>query len=229
MYIWFHIVFIKFYELQRHLFFNQSCQYVRLIQGDVDAHFRLEQPGVTRVVDPTDHPPNPELKLAQRILSRRKKGSGRWRTQRKRVAGWHARVADARRDWLHKLSNRLVKENGFVAIEDLNVRGMMANHCLARAIGDVGMSELRRQLEYKSAWHGRELVAVDRWAPTSKTCSNCGQVHDMPLDKRLMECDCGNTMDRDHNAAINILNFAVGNTVTARGGESSGAVASAVA
>jgi len=169
------------------------------------------------------------LKHAQRILSRRKKGSGRWHAQRKRVARLYARIADARRDWLHKLSTMLIRENGLIAIEDLHVRGMMANHCLAKAIGDVGMFELRRELEYKAAWHGRELVVVDRWAPTSKACSACGQLHDMPLSERMMACDCGNTMDRDHNAAVNILNTAVGHTVAACGGEGAGATAQAAA
>lgn len=170
------------------------------------------------------------LKRAQRILSRRTKGSGRWRAQRIRVAKLHARIANARRDWLHKLSTRLVRDHGFIAVEDLHVRGMMANRCLAQAIGDVGMSELRRQLEYKSAWHGRVIQAVDRFAPTSKTCSACGLVQDsMPLSVREWSCECGTVHDRDVNAATNILNFAVGNTVTARGGEGSGAAVSAAA
>lgn len=168
------------------------------------------------------------LKHAQRILSRRTKGSGRWRAQRIRVAKLHARIANARRDWLHKLSTRLVRDHGFIAVEDLHVRGMMANRCLAQAIGDVGMSELRRQLEYKSAWHGRVIQAVDRFAPTSKTCSACGLVQDsMPLSVREWSCECGTVHDRDVNAATNILNFAVGNTVTARGVEGSGAAVSA--
>lgn len=165
-----------------------------------------------------------QLKRQQRILSRRRKGSGRWHTQRKRVARLHARIADARRDWLHKLSTRLVRDNGFIAIEDLHVRGMMTNHCLAKAIGDVGMAELRRRIEYKAAWHGRDLVVVDRWAPTSKTCSACGLVQDsLPLSVREWTCECGASHDRDVNATKNILNFAVGNTVTVRGGEGSGA------
>lgn len=170
-----------------------------------------------------------QLKRESRVLSSRVKGSGRWNRQRIVVARLHARVADGRRDWLHKLTTKLVKENGLVAIENLHVKGMVRNHCLAQAISDVGMGELRRQLEYKAAWHGRELVVIDRWAPSTKMCSGCGQLHDMPLSKRTMNCDCGVTLDRDHNAAINILNFAVGSTVTARGGEGSGVAVLAAA
>lgn len=160
------------------------------------------------------------LKHAQRILSRRRKGSGRWHDQRIHVARLHARIADARRDWLHKLSTRLIQDHGFIAIEDLHVRGMMANRCLAKAIGDVGMSELRRQLEYKATWHGRVIEAVDRFAPTSKTCSTCGLIQSgMPLSVREWQCECGVSHDRDVNAAKNILKFSTaGNAGThARG------------
>jgi len=160
------------------------------------------------------------LKHEQRIQSRRKKGSNRWHAQRIRVARLHARIADARRDWLHKLSTMLVREHGFIAIEDLHVRGMMRNRCLAQAIGDVGMSELRRQLEFKSAWHGRVIEAVNRFAPTSKTCSACGLVLDkLPLSVREWHCECGAIHDRDVNAARNILMFSTaGNAGTyARG------------
>lgn len=170
------------------------------------------------------------LKHAQRILSRRTKGSGRWHRQRLIVAMLHARIADSRRDWLHKLSTQLVRDHGFLAIEDLHVRGMMRNRCLSQAIGDVGMAELRRQLEYKAAWHGRVIEAVYRFAPTSKTCSACGLIQEsMPLSVRDWICECGAVHDRDRNAAQNILNFAVGNTVTARGGEGSGAAVLAAA
>lgn len=171
-----------------------------------------------------------QLKRAQRVLSRRKKGSGRWHRQRLIVAKLHARITDARRDWLHKLSTWIVRDHGFIAIEDLHVSGMMRNHCLAQAIGDVGMAELRRQLTYKAAWHGRVIHAVDRFAPTSKTCSACGLVQaSMPLSVREWQCECGVTHDRDVNAAINILNFAVGNTVTGRGEKRSGNAASVAA
>lgn len=160
------------------------------------------------------------LKHAGRIMSRRKKGSNRWHVQRLIVARIHGSIADARRDWLHKLSTRIVRDHGFIAIEDLHVKGMMANRCLARAIGDVGMSELRRQLEYKSAWHGRVIEAVNRFAPTSKTCSACGLVQaSMPLSVREWVCECGAFHDRDINAARNILMFSTaGNAGTyARG------------
>lgn len=159
------------------------------------------------------------LQHASRILSRRKKGSGRWQRQRLVVAKLHARIADARRDWLHKISTQIVRNNGFIAIEDLHVRGMLANRRLSRAIADVGMAELRRQIEYKAAWHGRIVEAVHRFAPTSKTCSACGLVLDsLPLSVRGWRCECGAVHDRDVNAARNILKFsAAGNAGEARG------------
>ncbi|KFI19586.1 transposase, partial [Nitrosococcus oceani C-27] len=119
------------------------------------------------------------LRKIQRGLSRKRKGSHRWHRQRIRVAKAHARVSNTRQDWLHKLSTVLIRQAGFIAMEDLNVRGMMANRRLAKALGDVGMHELKRQLAYKAKWYGRALVQVDRWAPTSKTCSACGTVIDV--------------------------------------------------
>jgi putative transposase len=148
-----------------------------------------------------------QLKRAQKALSRKKKGSANRRKARLRVAKVHQKISDIRRDDLHKLTSRLVRENQTIAIEDLNVRGMMANHCLAGAIGDSGWSEFARQLEYKCSWHGRTLVRIDRWCPSSKTCSACGAVVDsLPLDVRFWSCPaCGIGHDRDVNAARNIL------------------------
>jgi putative transposase len=119
----------------------------------------------------------------------------------------HARIADRRRHHLHQLTTRVVRENQAVVIEDLNVRGMTANHALARSISDAAWSELRRQLEYKCAWYGRDLVVVDRWLPSSKTCSACGRLAvAMPLAVRAWTCEaCGAQHDRDVNAAKNIL------------------------
>jgi putative transposase len=162
------------------------------------------------------------LTKTQRRLSRKIKGSHRWHWQRVRVAHAHARVRDTRQDWLHKLSTALIRQAGFIAMEDLNVRGMMANRRLAKSIGDVGMHELKRQLEYKAKWHGRAFVQVDRWAPTSKACSECGSVIEaMPIHIREWTCpDCKTVHDRDINAARNILALAtVGRTGShARGG-----------
>jgi putative transposase len=125
------------------------------------------------------------------------------------VAKIHQKISDIRRDDLQKLSTKLVRENQAIVVEDLNVRGMMANHTLAGAIGDSGWGELVRMLEYKSAWHGRTFVRIDRFYPSSKLCStpDCGFKNEaMPLDVREWRCPvCGVTHDRDANAAKNIL------------------------
>jgi putative transposase len=157
------------------------------------------------------------LVKAQRTLSRRQKGSNNSSKARLGVARIHVRITDRRRDHLHKLTTRLVRENQTIVIEDLNVRGMAGNRSLARAIGDAGWSELRRMLEYKCTWYGRDLVVVDRWLPSSKTCSACGYLVDrLPLSVREWTCQrCGAWHDRDVNAARNIL--AAGRAVTACG------------
>ncbi len=115
----------------------------------------------------------------------------------------HARIGDRRRDVLHKLSTRIIRENQTVIIEDLPVRNMVRNHTLARAICDAAWAQLRRQLEYKADWYGRTVIAVDRWYPSSKTCSACGQLAPkMPLNVREWTCaSCGARHDRDVNAA----------------------------
>lgn len=161
------------------------------------------------------------LKRHQRALSRKQKGSNRRRRQRLKVARIHARIAASRADFLHKTTTALVRRADGIALEDLHVKGMVKNHPLAGAIADVGMGEFRRQLEYKAAWYGRTVEVIDRFAPTSKTCSECGVVQDkMPLRIRQWTCpDCGTPHDRDINAAINILKFStLGNRgIQARG------------
>ncbi|MFI5878834.1 RNA-guided endonuclease InsQ/TnpB family protein [Streptomyces sp. NPDC051554] len=145
------------------------------------------------------------LARAQRELSRKAKGSANREKARRRVARVHARIADRRRDHLHKLSTRLVRENRTVVIEDLTVRNLLKNGTLARAISDASWAELRSMLEYKCAWYGRELVVIDRWFPSSKLCGACGTVAArMPLNVREWTCDCGAVHDRDINAARNI-------------------------
>ncbi|MBB5807227.1 IS605 OrfB family transposase [Saccharothrix ecbatanensis] len=133
------------------------------------------------------------------------------------MARVHARIADRRRDLLHKLTTRLVRENQLVVIEDLAVRNMLRNRSLAHAISDASWSDLRSMLEYKCDWYGRDLVVVDRWLPSSKTCSDCGHLMDtLPLGVREWTCPgCGVSHDRDVNAARNIL--AAGRAVTACG------------
>lgn len=156
------------------------------------------------------------LARAQRNLSRKAKGSNNRHKARLKVAKAHARIADRRRDFLHQLTTRLVRENQTVVIEDLTVRNMLKNHRLARAISDASWTQMRSLLEYKCEWYGRNLVAIDRWFPSSKLCSHCGTITaKMPLNVREWTCDCGVTHDRDVNAAINIL--AAGLAVTACG------------
>lgn len=149
------------------------------------------------------------LAKAQKELGRKAKGSNNRDKARRRVARVHARIADRRRDHLHKLSTRLVRENQALAIEDLTVRTMLGRHTLARAISDAAWRTLRTMLEYKAAWYGRELLLVDRWYPSSKLCSTPGCAHmneKMPLDVRSWTCPrCGTVHDRDVNAACNIL------------------------
>ncbi|MFI0352097.1 RNA-guided endonuclease InsQ/TnpB family protein [Actinomadura sp. 9N407] len=157
------------------------------------------------------------LARAQRALARKAAGSANRDKARRRVARVHARITDRRRDFLHKLSTRLVRENQTVVIEDLNVAGMVANHCLARAILDAAWRDLRTMLEYKADWYRRELVVIDRWFPSSKLCSRCGTIAgEMTLDVREWECGgCGAVHDRDVNAARNVL--AAGLAVSACG------------
>lgn len=152
------------------------------------------------------------LKHQQRALARKRKGSNRRRRQKVKVAKLYARVAAMRADFLHKTTTAIIRRADVIALEDLNVRGMMKNHHLAGAIGDVGMHEFRRQIEYKAAWNGRQVVIADRWAPTSKVCSECGSYQEaMPLKVRSWTCpDCGTEHDRDINAARNVLLFATG-------------------
>ncbi|WP_432967926.1 RNA-guided endonuclease InsQ/TnpB family protein [Dactylosporangium sp. CA-233914] len=146
------------------------------------------------------------LARAQRELARKEKGSANRAKARLKVARVHARITDRRRDHLHKLSTRLVRENQTIVIEDLTVRNMVKNHHLARAVSDAAWRQLRTLLEYKVDWYGRALVVVDRWFPSSKLCSACGALAErMPLHVRSWTCRCGQTHDRDVNAAGNIL------------------------
>ncbi|MFD0905422.1 RNA-guided endonuclease InsQ/TnpB family protein [Actinomadura sediminis] len=156
------------------------------------------------------------LARAQKDLARKVKGSANRDKARRKVARIHARIADRRRDHLHKLSTRLVHENQVVVIEDLGVRNMVKNRSLARAISDVAWRELRSMLECKAGWYGRELVVIDRWFPSSKLCSECGTVAgELPLGAREWRCRCGAVHDRDVNAARNLL--AAGLAVSACG------------
>ncbi|WP_151476227.1 RNA-guided endonuclease InsQ/TnpB family protein [Streptomyces albicerus] len=148
------------------------------------------------------------LAKAQQELSRKAKGDGANRRKaREKVAKIHARITDRRRDVLHKLTTRLVRENQTLVIEDLTVRNMVKNRGLARAISDAAWAQFRSMLEYKADWYGREVIAVDRFFPSSKLCSVCGTLQpEMPLNVRNWTCDnCGTCHDRDVNAAHNLL------------------------
>ena len=149
-----------------------------------------------------------KLKRAQKELSRKTKGSKNRDKARLKVAKIHSFIKDARTDFLHKLTTRLVRENSLIAIEDLSVRNMIRNRKLARSISDAAWGELFRQLEYKCKWYGRKLVEIDRFFPSSKRCYHCGFVMDkLPLSVRSWDCpSCKTTgIDRDINAGKNIL------------------------
>ena len=165
------------------------------------------------------------LKRKQQNLSRKTKGSNCRNKARLQVARVHAKVANQRKDYLHKLSRRIVDENQVIAVEDLFVKGMMANHCLAKSIGDAGWGMFTGMLKYKAARVGKGYIEVNRFFPSSKTCSCCMHAQQsMPLQVRAWTCDrCGIKHDRDVNAAINIRNeakrmLAAGLAATASGG-----------
>jgi putative transposase len=139
-----------------------------------------------------------------RSLSRKRKGSANRAKAKARLARLHLRVANVRKDGLHKLTTTLATNYSTIGIEDLNVSGMLKNGKLARAIADAGFFEFRRQLKYKAAMTGAQVIVIDRFYPSSKTCSACGAIHAITLADRVIECDFGLKMDRDLNAAINI-------------------------
>jgi len=159
-----------------------------------------------------------KLRKAQKALSRKKKGSNNRYKARLKVAKVHAETSDARNDFLHKLTTRLVRENQVIAVEDLSVKNMVKNHKLALSISDASWGEIVRQLEYKCNWYGRTFVKIDRWFPSSKRCGHCGYiavtlrlhcgyiVDKLPLNVREWDCPkCSRHHDRDVNAAENIL------------------------
>ncbi len=158
-----------------------------------------------------------KLRRVQKSLSRKQKGSRNRDKARLKVARIQAKITDSRKDHLHKLTTRLVRENQTIVVEDLAVKNMIKNRKLARAISDAAWGEFVRQMEYKAKWYGRDLVKIDRWFPSSKRCGNCGHiVEKLPLNVREWDCpNCRTHHDRDINAAKNIL--AVGHTVTVCG------------
>ncbi|HAJ61721.1 MAG TPA: transposase [Cyanobacteria bacterium UBA8543] len=173
--------------------------------------------GITSLITTSDgvHIANPkhwdkrfkQLRRAQKVLSRKEKGSRNRDKARLKVAKIHAAIRDSRKDFLHKLTTRLVRENQTIVAESLAVKNMVKNPKLAKAISDAGWGELTRQLAYKALWYGRNFVQLDRWFPGSKTCSKCGHiVEKLPLSVREWNCPkCNAHHDRDENAAINHL------------------------
>jgi len=154
-----------------------------------------------------------------RELHRRKKGSNNRRKTAKKIAQMEYRIACIRNDALHKATTDIVLNNEYIGLEDLNTKGMLKNKRLARRISDQAFGEFRRQIEYKADWYGSNVIFVDRFYPSSKTCSQCGHIkEDLKLSDRIYKCDkCGFEGDRDLNAAINIKNNAIKNTVSTTG------------
>ena len=151
-----------------------------------------------------------EKKLAklQRQFAKKKKSSNNWNKQRIKIARLHEKITNIRKDNLHKISHTLVKENQFIFSEDLNIKGMVKNHNLAKSIHDCSWYELTRQLEYKAEWNERVYKKVDRYYPSSQLCSVCGYKNTNTKNLALREwiCpECGTSHDRDKNASINIL------------------------
>jgi putative transposase len=151
-----------------------------------------------------------KLKRLQRVVSRRKKGGKDRKKAVRKLATLHGLIKHQRQHTLHQVTTRLAKTKSALVIEDLNVSGMLKNHHLAQAIGDVGFSDFKRQLLYKAAWYGARVIVADRWEPTSKRCSGCGWIDaDLALSDRTFQCQqCELVLDRDLNAAINLKQLA---------------------
>ena len=149
-----------------------------------------------------------QLKLHQQHLSRKIKGSSRYEKQRIKVAKIHEKISNSRMDLIHKTTLNLIKEFDTIYLEDLNVKGMMKNHKLAKAISDVSWGKFIETLTYKAEWNDKEVIHIDRFFPSSKTCHKCGWInHNLTLNDRNWECsECCEVLDRDVNAAINIFN-----------------------
>jgi putative transposase len=166
------------------------------------------------------------LKLNQKHLSRKTKGSNRYQRQKLKVARIHEKILNSRMDQIHKVSSFLIRNFDTIYVEDLNISGMMKNHKLARSIGDVGWGKFINTLTYKAQWNDKEVIPVGRFFPSSKTCNSCGWINNsLKLQDRSWKCKCGLNVDRDLNAAKNILNeglrldISVGTTDHGRGAQ----------
>ena len=148
-----------------------------------------------------------KLKKLQKQFSKKQKGSKNRNKVRIKLANIYEKITNQRNTYLHQITSKLVNENQVICIEDLNVNGMMQNHKLSKSIQELSLFEFRRQLEYKCKWYGRQLIVIDRFYPSSKTCHNCGYIYkDLKLSEREWICPhCGKLIDRDYNASLNIL------------------------
>ena len=154
-----------------------------------------------------------QLRLRQKELSRTKKGSKGRDKARLKVGKIQVKIANIRHNHLHQITSKLIRDNQTIVCEDLSVKNMMSNRCLSKSIGDASWGELVRQLTYKAGWYGRKLVKIDRYFPSSKTCSHCGYINEgLTLDQREWKCPrCQENLDRDLNASLNILRQGLNN------------------
>jgi len=195
-----------------------ACQPAAHVRPIVGVDIGLKTALVVSCGGPNDEAPEPivgpkplrhalgSLRRANRCLHRRTKGSNNRRKAAAKLARIHARVANVRRDFLHKVTTRLCRENQAVVIEDLHVSGMLRNHRLARAIADVGFGMFRTFMTYKAPIYRSELIVADRWFASSKRCHGCGNVkEELSLSERTYTCEaCGLVIDRDANASLNL-------------------------
>jgi putative transposase len=199
-------------------------------QGAVGVDFGIHALATFSTGEPPVLGPKPHKALLKRLarysrsLSRKEKGSRNREKARRKLARLHAKIANIRADAMHKLTTEITSRFQVIGIEDLNVKGMLANRCLSRSIADMSFYEFRRQLEYKTARRGGTVVVANRWFASSKICSTCGhKLKSLPLSARSWKCPaCGAEHDRDVNAAINLKKYAVSSTVSACGEEGSG-------
>lgn len=164
-----------------------------------------------------DNPTFLKRSLSKLKYTQRKYSKYKGKQTKHNLAVIHEKIVNQRKDFLHKTSMKLIRENQSIAIEDLNIAGMVKNHKLAQSISDAAWGEFVRQLEYKAEWYGKNIIRIGRFEPSSKTCSHCGNINkELTLQDREWTCvSCENVLDRDVNAAINIKNFAFKNHLSA--------------
>jgi putative transposase len=153
-----------------------------------------------------------KLRIEQRSLARKQKGSNHYNKQKLKIALIHEHIKNKREDYLHKISRYLVDNYDTICVENLGTSNMMKNNKLSKSIQDMGWYKFKSMLKYKCEWYGKNLSIIGRFDPSSKTCSSCGRINkELKLSDREWECSCGVNHDRDINAAINIRNFGLRN------------------